>query len=87
MQDKPKYNPYSKKNWPKSSLGFGVFMYVFIVLVLPYLSGEAITWRSLIVGIIACTIGGVGFGYTMHLYFRRFPNKKWENTDHPKKNH
>ncbi len=48
-------------------LVFGVFMFLLNALILPYFFGYEITWRSLLMIAVFCTLGGLGFGYTMKL--------------------
>ncbi len=65
-------NPFDKKNWILSGLIWGAFMFLIISIILPSFSGQIITLKSLFVGVISWTIGGLAFGYIMKL----FNNKK-----------
>lgn len=61
-------NPFDGKGWIKVGLGWGAFMFVFMVFVFPWFSGEEITMAKILIGIPVWTLGGLGFGYSM---------KKW----------
>ena len=72
----------STKNWLKSGLFFGLFMFVFMVILYPLIKGEAITQKSIFIGIPLCLIGGFGWGYTMKIWMNK---KGRENTVHNSK--
>ncbi len=62
----------SKRNWLKEGLIFGLFMYVFNVILLPLLSyTDKITTRKLLVGIPVWLIGGLVYGLVMKFYYDR----------------
>ena len=72
-----KKNP--TKNWLKSGLFFGLFMYVSMIIIFPLIKGEEITQRNLLIGLPFWLIGGLGWGYMM----KRWMNKKGkENKAH-----
>ena len=60
----------STKNWLKSGLFFGLFMYVSMIIIFPLIKGEEITPRNLLIGLPFWLIGELGWGYVM---------KKWMN--------
>ena len=69
----------STKNWLKSGLFFGLFMYVSMIIIFPLIKGEEITQRNLLIGLPFWLIGGLGWGYMM----KRWMNKKGkENKAH-----
>lgn len=69
----------STKIWLKSGLFFGLFMFVFMVILYPLIKGEAITQKSVFIGIPLWLICGLGWGYIM----KRWMNKKGkENKAH-----
>jgi len=59
------------KSWLKSGLLFGLFMFVFMVIFPPLYKGEAITQKSLFIGILLWLIGGLGWGYTMKIWMNK----------------
>ena len=69
----------STKNWLKSGLFLGLFMYVSMIIIFPLIKGEEITQRNLLIGLPFWLIGGLGWGYMM----KRWMNKKGkENKAH-----
>ncbi len=69
----------STKNWLKSGLFFGLFMYVSMIIIFPLIKGEEITQRNLLIGLPFWLIGGLGWGYMM----KRWMSKKGkENKAH-----
>ena len=52
-------------NWAAEGLGWGVFMFLFMDIVLPLFEGEAYEPRKLIIGAIIWTLAGLSFGYVM----------------------
>lgn len=65
-------NPIDDKNWLKKGLKWGAFMFVFISLGFPYFNGDPITLKTLLWGAVLWPIGGLGYGYTMRVYFSTF---------------
>jgi len=59
------------KNWLKSGLSFGLFMYVSMIIAFPLITGEEITQRRLLIGIPFWLIGGLGWGYTMKIWMNK----------------
>ncbi len=60
-------NPYEEYGWIKLGLFWGLFMYIFMVLLFPLIDGEGLSTWKVVLGIPIWTIGGIGFGYTMKL--------------------
>lgn len=59
-------------NWWRSGIGWGFFMYIFMEILMPFIIGEPITGKSLLLGIPIWAIGGLIFGLIMKM----FPGKK-----------
>lgn len=61
-------NPFDQKGWMIEGLGWGALMFLIMSIAFPYFDGESIAWKTLLLGLIICTIGGLGFGYSMRLF-------------------
>jgi hypothetical protein len=61
-------NPFDQKSWMIEGLRWGALMFLIMSIVFPYFDGESITWKTLLLGLIIWTIGGLGFGYSMKLF-------------------
>ena len=61
---------YNDKNWWKTGLGFGLFMFVLMELMFPVFSGDAYTSKKILTGLIVWLIGGLIYGLGLHLYFK-----------------
>ncbi|RFZ95415.1 hypothetical protein D0C36_07800 [Mucilaginibacter conchicola] len=59
------------KKWLVFSLIWAVFMFVCMGLLWPWYLGDAITVRSITGNIIAYTLGGLLYGYTMYRLAQR----------------
>lgn len=68
-------NEFSRQNWLVSGIKWGIFMYIFMVIVFPFLIGDEITWKTLTLGIVVWLIGGVLFGYMMQFFMNKKPSK------------
>ncbi len=65
-----KFNEEQRKmysHWVAVGLVFGVFMFLLNALIFPYFFEYEITWQRLLIIAVFCTLGGLGFGYTMKL--------------------
>ena len=61
-----------KRNWLIEGLIFGLFMYVFNVILFPLFSStDEITTKKLLVGIPVWLIGGLVYGLVMKFYYNR----------------
>lgn len=60
-------NPFEEYGWIKLGPFWGLFMYIFMVLLFPLIDGEGLSTWKVVLGIPIWTIGGIGFGYTMKL--------------------
>lgn len=67
----PSPHPFEGRNWIKTGLFWGFFMFLLISIGLPYLLNTSITLSSLLMGAVLWTIGGLAFGYFMKRYFER----------------
>lgn len=61
-------NAYDNKNWIKSGLIWGAFMFILMVFVFPYFEAEEISLKRVLSAFVIWTIAGLGFGYTMKLF-------------------
>jgi hypothetical protein len=59
------------KGWIRQGLYWGLFMYVFMVLLFPLLTRDPITLKEVLVGIPFWTLGGLGYGYVMKWIMQR----------------
>jgi hypothetical protein len=71
---------FDNKKWIKTGLLWGLFMFLVGSIGFPYFNGQEITWKSVLVGIVIWTIGGLGFGYTMKFIWKKTNNKNGKNT-------
>lgn len=51
----------------KTGIFFGLFMFVGMVFIFPYLNGEPITTKSIIIGIVIWSIAGYIFSRTIKI--------------------
>ncbi|NJL11683.1 MAG: hypothetical protein HC913_00770 [Microscillaceae bacterium] len=58
-------NPFAGMGWIKEGLTFGLFMFVVMVCLLPWLFGEAITPKKIGIGLPIWLLGGLCYGYMM----------------------
>lgn len=58
-----KLNPYVK-----AGIFYGIFMFLTMTIVLPLYKGDAITPKSILIGMILWTTAGILFGYFMSLW-------------------
>ena len=63
--------PQHKNQWLKAGLFFGLFMYLFMVVLFPLIQGETLTQRGLLIGIPIWAIAGLVFGFTMKIINRK----------------
>ncbi len=72
-------NQFDKKGWIKTGLSWGAFMFVIMSIGFPFIDGQEITWKSLLLGLVIWTIGGLAFGYIMKLFINKGTNNN-DNT-------
>ena len=53
------------KKWLKAGLVWGMMMFVIMTFIYPYFNNKEITTKSIVIGFILWTIGGVLFGRTL----------------------
>ena len=58
-------NPFDGKGWIVQGLSWSAFMYIFMTLLYPFISGDKITVSSMLFGIPLWAAMGLAFGYTM----------------------
>jgi hypothetical protein len=68
MDAEIKTNQIGKKTWIIYGLSWVAFMFVIMTIGFPYFEGETITLKSVLIGIVVWTIGGLAFGYIMKKY-------------------
>ena len=59
------------KNWLKSGLYFGIFMFVSMVIIYPLIKGKEITLESIVIRVPLWIIGGLAYGFTMKLWMNK----------------
>ena len=59
------------KKWLKFGLLWGLFMFVFSIIVNPLISNVQITQKMILLNILIWSIGGLGFGYIMKIWMNR----------------
>ena len=69
-------NPYDKKSWIKTGLGWALFMFIMMTIVFPLYDGSEINIKTILIGVVIWTISGLLFGYTMKLFFNAKINKQ-----------
>lgn len=69
------------KNWLKSGLYFGVFMFLSMVIIYPLIQGKEITLENIMIGIPLWVVGGLIWGLTMKWWMNK---KGKENKAHNK---
>lgn len=62
---------FTKGQWWKEGLSWGLFMFVLMSLLFPLVMGNGLSFRSVMVSIPLWMLGGLGYGYSMHLFFRK----------------
>ena len=60
-----------KRQWIKTGLIWGLFMFITMTFIFPYFQDDEITMTSIYIGVPIWTLGGLGFGYTMHFYTKK----------------
>jgi hypothetical protein len=63
-------DPFEGYAWMKQGIFWGLFMYVFMILLFPLVDGEGLELRKALIGIPLWMIAGLTFGYTMKLMNR-----------------
>ena len=58
-------NPYSKNNWVRTGLVWGVLMYLLTTFLFPYLNGEEIETKEILLGFPLWVVAGLIFGFTL----------------------
>lgn len=60
-------DPYEGIGWVKQGLSWGLVMFVFMTLWIPLIDGDSITLKIVLINLVAWTIGGLLFGYSMKI--------------------
>lgn len=58
------------QKWQKLGLIWGIWMYVMMTLIWPYVDGEKMTFRKVLIGIPIWLISGLLFGYFQRNNFK-----------------
>jgi len=58
-------------NWIHLGVGWGVFMFVLMVIIYPLLMGKTISLLNIAIGILIWSLGGLAFGYTLKKWMGR----------------
>lgn len=66
----------STKNWLKSGLFFGLFMFITMQIIFPLIENKEITQKSILIGIPLWLICGLGWGLTMKLWMNKKGKEK-----------
>lgn len=53
------------KKWLKAGLIWGMVMFVIMTIIYPYFNNQEITTKSVLIGFVLWTIGGILFGRTL----------------------
>jgi len=59
-------------NWILTGMVWAVMMFILSGLIFPYFSGEPITLKKIIIGLVIWTLGGLSYGF----YIKQYMNKK-----------
>ncbi len=72
--------PFGKKGWIRMGLSWGAFMFLTMSVGFPYFKGQEITLKTLLLGLVIWTIGGLVFGYSMKIFMNKTINNKSSKT-------
>jgi len=65
-------NSFAGYGWIKEGLSFGFLMFIAMELIVnPVLQEEPITWKTILFGFVAWTIGGLTYGAIMKLFYKK----------------
>lgn len=67
MKDRIKKN-IKDPRWIIEGIIWGMIMWVFVTLIVPLFKGSPITSEDLIAGAVTWLIGGLFFGFVMHIW-------------------
>jgi predicted membrane channel-forming protein YqfA (hemolysin III family) len=62
---------FTKGKWWKEGLSWGLFMFVLMGVLYPWLVGDGLSLQSVGMALPLWLLGGLGYGYSMHLFFRK----------------
>lgn len=68
-------NIFDKKHWIKTGMSWGALMFVIMSVLFPLIFGEEITLKTIAIGVVVWTIGGLGFGFFMKMYTKNVLTK------------
>jgi hypothetical protein len=58
------------KKWVKVGLIWGLIMFIIMVFIFPYFGNDKITIKSILLGSVIWSLGGLVFGYFMRKNFK-----------------
>jgi hypothetical protein len=64
-----------KNFWVIEGLIWGLFMFVIMGLIFPFLTGEDNGLREIALYLLVWLLGGLAYGYTMHWFRKRSSSK------------
>lgn len=68
-----KPNPFEGRGWIAQGIGFAIILFVLMFLIYPWISGDEITLKSTLVGMLSSLVGGLAYGSIMKwLYKKKF---------------
>lgn len=56
------------QNWVKQAMIWGGSMFVIMVFLFPWITGDEITWKRILIGIPVWAMGGLVFGLIMKFF-------------------
>lgn len=68
-------NSFDGKNWKATGLTWGAFMFLIISIVFPFIDGQELKLKPVLIGLVIWTIGGLVFGYFLKVFLNKVPRK------------
>lgn len=62
---------YAHPNWIYHGLIWGGFMFLMMEILFPFAKSEAITLKTFLLGTVVWALGGLAWGFLMHVFFGR----------------
>lgn len=53
------------KKWIKEGIAWGVIMFIMMMIIFPWIEGEEITLKRMLVGVLIWGAGGLFYGFLM----------------------
>lgn len=61
-------NPYGQKSWIQTGLSWGLFMFIMMSVIFPFIDGSPINVNTILLGLVVWTIAGLLFGFTLKVF-------------------